>query len=1172
MIKQILTFSAIIVFVGQGYLYAQCSANAGNDISICDGDGSSSNYTYLDGTGSSVEEGDVNYEWTVLTVVGDGSDEESLVITNSESDEADPRFKYPDELAEDTEFLVQLRIYDDSESCEALDTVNVFIQSNMCPRAVAGDDQTLSNGCDLTAQFDGSESEDPQDESITYQWTSLDGFDSNFSVSDSVVAVFNFPTTDQDQIFSFKLTVSDAVQSVTDTVRVFYLDNDAPISNAGNDINTCEYQFSLTASQSYDVNWNELTYNWTSLDGLTINDANTEKPMVISPLDLSEATSYRVALEVNDGYCSDHDTVNITIQANLCPVADAGETRRVAKFESSTITLDAGNSFDPDGESISYEWTTPNGSIVSDPTISVSDLDPNSRYSNYMYSLKVMDSENAISYDTVEVVFSDFSAPVSPAVYAVASHGQVLISWDASSEASYDSLTGYSDFEGYKLYRSIDGGLTWGGDNDKLYDFNGEFVGWIPYAQFDFDYEEDFFHCIYDHNGECETEETRQTSIAGLDPYLPRFTLGSNTGLEYSYVDSNVIDGVEYTYSVTAYDMGLPKFQLSLTETDSSGVFNADTIWPVTNPGEFYGPDSVDFYDEAGNWIRKDANPLRGYPFLESARGDSGDHNFITVVPGYTALDISFPDASDIEALFTSDISNVGTGDRDYFIVDRTKIVQDNIKYEIEADQSSTAVDGMACEDPRVFGYVVQDSSGTPTSTVTYYEENLNFFEKDSISGLPGTIYENGSYVVPNYDIITSVGRWSDQFKGIRFKIKNKIPLDVSAVPPVAIDTLLWSWSNPDSVAMDSAKVFNLYFSAVPSLSYTNVTSYLRRLNFDYKLEFFSEPDSGTAISITNTSGPGKMYFPFKITNVYTGKEVGLLCNDYGSEDASPIDYGNGAADYVWTPGEDIFMIKDSLRIAGAWLEAYNYNMDLFLPIPNSEKNRKAYDDVKGYNQGDTVFYQGTLWHAKVPTDPGTKPQSVFSDQDDDGSRNNPWRPAYPWKGGEQLLIKPHKLFVDGDNWFSDMSKLGEEVGIPDTLCLDSIKVVPNPYKASSRFNETPNQRRIRFTHLPKECLISIYTISGEHVTSFEHQEQFDGNAWWNLRTGRNQDGPEIAPGLYLYVIEFPEEKEYCIDTYDDEGDIQGSLENDYYSNSKYDNKRLTKKTQYHIGKFAVIR
>ena len=129
-----------------------------------------------------------------------------------------------------------------------------------------------------------------------------------------------------------------------------------------------------------------------------------------------------------------------------------------------------------------------------------------------------MDNENAISTDTVNVIFSYFSAPESPTIYAVASHGQVLVSWDASSEAAYDSLTGYSDFEGYKLYRSIDGGETWGGEDDKLYDFNGEFVGWVPYAQFDFDMSEDYSHCIYDHNGDCESENTRRSFVAGLDP------------------------------------------------------------------------------------------------------------------------------------------------------------------------------------------------------------------------------------------------------------------------------------------------------------------------------------------------------------------------------------------------------------------------------------------------------------------------------------------------------------------------------------------------------------------------------------------------------------------------------------------------------------------------------
>ena len=88
-----------------------------------------------------------------------------------------------------------------------------------------------------------------------------------------------------------------------------------------------------------------------------------------------------------------------------------------------------------------------------------------------------------------------------------------------------------------------------------------------------------------------------------------------------------------------------------------------------------------------GSFIRRDPNPYRGYPFLESKKGDVGDKNFITVVPGYTALDVAFPDEDDIEALFTSQMGNIGTGERSYFIVDRTKIEQDLVKYEIQASK-----------------------------------------------------------------------------------------------------------------------------------------------------------------------------------------------------------------------------------------------------------------------------------------------------------------------------------------------------------------------------------------------------------------------------------------------------------------------------------------------------
>jgi len=1179
MMKTLKILSLVLSLTGGQFLFSQtCVADAGENISICDGDGTSSNYTYLDASGSSISDGsDPNFEWTVLTVVGDGSWRETLVITSSESDEEDPRFKYPKELAVDTDFEVQLRVYNDDETCESFDTIVVSIQANMCPRADAGDSQTLSNGCDITVSLDGSDSEDVQDDPLTYTWSSLDGYDSNFIISDSSISEFMFPSIVGDRTFSFQIEVNDGVQSAYDTVTVLYLDNDAPVADAGHDISTCEYQFKLNGTLSYDANWNDISYSWNSPDGLSISSAGSATPIVTSPTNLTEETTYTVSLEVNDGYCSSFDTVLVTIAENICPIADAGETVRVPKFESTSVTLIATNSFDPDGNSLSYEWTTPFGEIITDSVITISDEYPNERYTSYIYSLKVMDEENAIATDSVEVIFSDFSAPISPNIFAVASHGQVLVSWDAISEASYDSLTGYADFEGYKLYRSTDGGATWGTEDDKLYDFNGEFVGYRPFAQFDFSYSEDYNHCIYNHEGDCESEETRQTSISGLDPFAPRFTLGSNTGISYSFVDSNVVDGVEYSYTVTAYDIGLSPFDVTYSEIDSSGIFEADTVWSSLNPGQFIGPDTIAYYDESGNWIRDDANPERGFPYLESRKGELGDHNFITVVPGYTALDISFPDADDIEALFTSDTNNIGSGVRSYFIVDRTQIVQDFVKYEIQAKQSNTAVEGMACEDPFVFGYVANPDDGTPVNTITYYEDNLNFYEKDSIGGLPGTVYENGSYIVPDYDIITEVGKWSNQFKGIRYKIENIIPLDTSAVPDVSIDTLAWSWAHPDSGEIDTLTLISLFSTVGYELSYTNIASYNRRLNFDYQISFFDQP-IGDTIEVTNATGTGNMYLPFRITNMHTGKKVGLGCNDFGRYNDSPAAYGDGASDFVWTRGEEIFLISDSLRVAGEWIVTYNYNLDLTFFINPRQESKNEYNPSNSYVQGDLVFYKQMLWVAETPADAGVPPLSIQNDLNDDGERNNPWRLAYAWPNNIDLLISPQKLFVDGDNWDSDMRKLGEKVGIDEDLCLDTIKVVPNPYKASSAFNETQHSRRIRFTHLPTQCQISIYTITGEHVTTFQHEEEFDGNAWWNLRTGNNQDGPEVAPGLYIYVIEFPEEREYCVDTYDNDGDVEGSGYDDYYSNKQYDFNtdgsvaRVKKKTKYHIGKFAVIR
>ena len=77
--------------------------------------------------------------------------------------------------------------------------------------------------------------------------------------------------------------------------------------------------------------------------------------------------------------------------------------------------------------------------------------------------------------------------------------------------------------------------------------------------------------------------------------------------------------------------------------------------------------------------------------------------------------------------------------------------------------------------------------------------------------------------------------------------------------------------------------------------------------------------------------------------------------------------------------------------------------------------------------------------------------------------------------------------------------------GIQPQENLSNVKVVPNPYIARSQFKESEFQRQIRFTNLPRQCKIKIFTISGELVYEFEHDDKFSGNEWWDR--GANQSG-----------------------------------------------------------------
>ncbi len=115
--------------------------------------------------------------------------------------------------------------------------------------------------------------------------------------------------------------------------------------------------------------------------------------------------------------------------------------------------------------------------------------------------------------------FNISKPPATPALSAVAGDGRVTLFWDDAAEASVDNFSGEQDFEGYRLYRSTDQGVHW-----DQYDRNADpSVGVDPVPIADYDVSNE---------------------------------IGLDSGLRYSFIDSNVTNGFNYWYTVTSYDRG----------------------------------------------------------------------------------------------------------------------------------------------------------------------------------------------------------------------------------------------------------------------------------------------------------------------------------------------------------------------------------------------------------------------------------------------------------------------------------------------------------------------------------------------------------------------------------------------------------------------------------------
>ncbi|MGQ9642346.1 MAG: hypothetical protein ACUVT3_00645 [Ignavibacterium sp.] len=129
-------------------------------------------------------------------------------------------------------------------------------------------------------------------------------------------------------------------------------------------------------------------------------------------------------------------------------------------------------------------------------------------------------------------------------------------------------------------------------------------------------------------------------------------------------------------------------------------------------------------------------------------------------------------------------------------------------------------------------------------------------------------------------------------------------------------------------------------------------------------------------------------------------------------------------------------------------------------------------------------------------------------------------------RNGDQYYFYTQRPFST-----SDVFKLSTKAGsVNNELAksrLDNIYVVPNPYVGANEIepgNRLPDknrgERRIYFENLPPKCTIRIFTLSGELVTTLEHDSGSEnGREFWNLL---NRDGFSVAYGIYLAHIDAP--------------------------------------------------
>ena len=174
----------------------------------------------------------------------------------------------------------------------------------------------------------------------------------------------------------------------------------------------------LDASESYDPDGDPISYIWSGEHSDLLNDIHTSKPHFTVPSDLSSSIVYSLTVTVTDNqgaYDSASVTISVTVAENHAPIIVLADT--FSGNPGNSIELDASSSYDPDGDTITFNWTGTYASLLDNPNSNKPrfTIPPTlSSTTTYILTLTVTDSHDisASKQITITAVVQQNQAPV----------------------------------------------------------------------------------------------------------------------------------------------------------------------------------------------------------------------------------------------------------------------------------------------------------------------------------------------------------------------------------------------------------------------------------------------------------------------------------------------------------------------------------------------------------------------------------------------------------------------------------------------------------------------------------------------------------------------------------------------------------------------------------------